>query len=158
MGQLESESYADRPLAVMLTSVFMPETEVSPRTDTTYRTGAEIMLKHLMAGDWNSNHASPAYNEFMGEFMSRVLKNARRQGVVLSEEDPELGPHYRHSGTYEPYLKENPTHDWVMVGDETSTIYDGGTDAQLPGEEAYEEFQHHIGEKVHLFGRPVQLG
>jgi hypothetical protein len=70
----------------------------------------------------------------------------------------ELEAHERLGEVYLGYFNAHPEADWVIVGDSTEKVYGGGTDEQIPDEEAYEVFELAVGEKVHLFGKPVGVG
>jgi hypothetical protein len=83
MGNLKSEEYSVGPLAHMIDVLFMPDTDVSERVDRTYRTGARKMMEHLMSGELRPQHHNPEQDEFMGEFLGRVIANARRQGFEI---------------------------------------------------------------------------
>lgn len=66
--------------------------------------------------------------------------------------------HQRLESVYNPYFDANPDKTWVMVGNTTGDIYGGGTDEQMIDEEAYAAMEATVGEKVHLFGRPFDVG
>jgi hypothetical protein len=91
MGKLGAEEYADGPLAHMMTSLFTPDSQVSDRTFTTYQIGARNMLVHLMSGDLRNFHYNPEFDEFMTEFMSRVLENTAKQGFQMPTRDRQHG-------------------------------------------------------------------
>lgn len=79
MGELRGlEEVPGRVLANMVTSLEMPEDDVTPRTQATRSVGALFMLDHLVEGDWD-----PSGQEVMQEFLQRVVGNAARQGIVL---------------------------------------------------------------------------
>lgn len=80
----QAERFANRPLAHVLTAHFMPESEVSQRTYTTYQIGAQLLLQHLMSGDYDK-FASPREGHFIAEFARRIIANAERQDILPQE-------------------------------------------------------------------------
>ena len=46
------------------------------------------------------------------------------------------------------FFEDNPTADWVWVGEDTATVYGGGADEELPTPEAAEVFEQEKGEKM----------
>jgi hypothetical protein len=83
MGKLKSEKYADGSMAYMITALFLPESGMSERTESTQRDGARRMIQQLIAGDLRPSYHNPEQDEFMTEFLRRVLENASKQGFEL---------------------------------------------------------------------------
>ncbi|GEM_PF-5754420 len=78
------------------------------------------------------------------------------------ETDPEqvemMALHEKLKKLYCGYFDENPDADWVMVSSESEEILGGGTDDQCIGEEAFAALEEQLGQAVHLFGKPVEIG
>lgn len=80
MGEKLSHSeYRSGAIASIVTAEIMPQDDVSPRTQATREIGACTMLNTLMSGDLTTH----GDDEVFLEFLSRVMKNAERQGIEL---------------------------------------------------------------------------
>ena len=66
--------------------------------------------------------------------------------------------HARFSGQYNEFFDTKPGTDWVMITDDSAEILGGGTDSQIPGERALSTLERTIGQTVHLFGKPEDIG
>lgn len=76
-------AHGDKALASHITAIIMPDLDVSERTESTYRVGAQIVLSQLAGGDWGSSLGPEFYKQLMEEFLGRVVANAERQGFPL---------------------------------------------------------------------------
>lgn len=75
------EEYTNSAIANVVTSWLMPDLGVSERTQSAYATGALRILEHLISGVWECN----VPKSLVGEFLGRVLANARQQGFEVGD-------------------------------------------------------------------------
>ncbi len=54
-------------------------------------------------------------------------------------------------------FNEHPDIDWLVIGDTSGTIISTGTDDELPSEKTFQHWQAVQGERLHLFGPPVEI-
>lgn len=71
--------YGPRALSTTVTAMLMPSHEVSKRTETTRRIGAQQIVRHLAAGEWGK--LSDSDRAIIGGCLGRMIANAERQGV-----------------------------------------------------------------------------
>ena len=60
----------------------MPDQDVGERTATTKEIGAYEILRGLASGEWEL--LRDQHQRDVGEFLGRVVYNARRQGIVVA--------------------------------------------------------------------------
>lgn len=75
------QDYAPMPLSACVTARLMPDQDVSERTDTTRRIGAQQLMNHLIAGEWGGLHDFD--KTILGSCLRRIITNAERQGVEV---------------------------------------------------------------------------
>ena len=75
--------YAPRPLCTTVVASYMPPQEVSERTNTARRIGAEIILNHLLDGEWGT--LDNRDKAMLGNFLYRIIANAKRHGVEVAQ-------------------------------------------------------------------------
>ena len=57
----------------------------------------------------------------------------------------------------EPIFEEKPELDWVALGLSSKTVFRAGTDAELPSELEFFEWEKEADEWLEIFGRPVYI-
>jgi hypothetical protein len=79
---LHYERAGDTPLASIFTATMMPDVDVSERTYVAYKSGANRLMHHLIAEDWE--HLGDYDRQLIGVTIGRIIANAERQGVPIS--------------------------------------------------------------------------